>query len=67
MDMRKCSECEKEFDFDEEGLGCGDIVVCGEECAFASSAGRGNATTIHDKDDNITNTNADGTEDRHIY
>ena len=67
MDMQICSVCKKEFDFDEEGLGCGKVVVCGSVCAKISAASRGNACAIHDKEDNIIETNEDGSEDMDIY
>jgi hypothetical protein len=67
MDMQKCSVCKREFDFDEEGLGCGDVIVCGNECAKKSSESRGNSCAIHDKKGEIVETNEDGTEDGHIY
>ncbi len=67
MDMQKCDVCENEFDFDKEGLGCGNTIVCGDVCAKKSAGSRGNAFTIHDDDDNIVDTNADGTETHHRY
>lgn len=66
-DIRKCSQCGKKFDFDKEGLGCGEIVVCSDICAKKSAAGRGNAYAIHDKSDNIVDTNTDGTEIIHHF
>ncbi|MHA1471168.1 MAG: hypothetical protein ACTSSP_11495 [Candidatus Asgardarchaeia archaeon] len=66
-DMRICSVCKEEFDFDEKGLGCGKIVVCGDVCAKISAEGRGHRYTIHDKTGDIVETNADGTEQIHHY
>ncbi len=58
MDMRKCTACEKEFDFDKEGLqGPGTVVVCSTACAKKSSEDRGNKYVIHDKSGQITETN----------
>ena len=68
MDKQKCAICEKEFDFEKEGLGCGEIIVCGPECARKSASGRGNAYAIHDKSSGkIIDTNADGTEQTHNF
>lgn len=67
MDMQKCNVCGKRFDFDKEGLECSEIVVCSDECAKKSASSRGNAYAIHDKTDNIIDTNADGSETVHNY
>jgi len=67
MDMQKCAVCKKEFDYDKKGLGCRGIVVCGDVCAKKSAESRGNSYAIHDKEDNVVDTNMDGTEDGHIY
>ena len=67
MDMQKCQVCKKEFDFDEEGLGCGQVIVCSGNCAKKSAKSRGNAYAIHDKSDKIVDTDMDGTEQRHIH
>ena len=65
--MQKCSQCGKKFDFDEEGLSCGKIIVCSDTCAKKSAASRSNAYAIHNEIDEIVDTNADGTEQSHIY
>ena len=65
--MQKCSECQKKFDYDKEGLSCGHILVCSPECAKKGSKNRGNKIAIHDKDNKIVETDADGTETKHIY
>lgn len=67
MDMRKCDVCGKKFDFDKEGLGCGNIVVCSSTCAKKSAKSRGNAYAIHNKSDAIVDTNAEGTEKIHHH
>ncbi len=66
MDKQTCDVCDKTFDFDEEGLGCASIIVCGSICAKKSTASRGNAYAIHDDNNKIVESNADGTEARHI-
>ncbi len=66
-DMRNCSICQKSFDFDKEGLGCGEIFVCSDDCAKKSAKSRGNSHAIHDETGEIVDTNADGTEKRHKY
>jgi hypothetical protein len=65
-DWQKCSVCKTKFNYDKEGFMCNDVYVCGEVCAKKSAESRGNAYAIHDKDDNIIDTNADGTECGHI-
>lgn len=66
-DWQKCDICKKKFDYDKEGLACNNVYMCGNVCAKKSAESRGNAYAIHDKNDNIIDTNADGTESYHIY
>lgn len=66
MDKQKCSVCKKDFDFDKKGLECRGILVCGNVCAKISAASRGNSYAIHDKKDNIIDTNADGPGNIHL-
>lgn len=65
-DWQKCAVCKTKFNYDKEGFMCSDAYVCGEVCAKKSAESRGNAYAIHDKNDNIIDTNVDGTECRHI-
>ena len=67
MDMQDCAVCGNKFDFDEEGLGCGDIIVCSGKCAVASARSRGNSVASHDETGKIIATNAGGSEVGHIY
>ncbi len=66
-DLQTCYVCERDFDYDKEGLACGGIYVCGDVCAKKSAESRGHAYAIHDKEDNIIDTNASGAECNHIY
>lgn len=69
MDMQQCATCQKEFDFDVEGLqGPGGIVVCGSDCAEKSATRRGHAVAIHDHSGAVIKTNVTPSDDvRHCW
>ena len=57
--MQACSNCNKQFDFDKEGLGSSiGGYVCSDTCARQLSAKRGTHHAIHDKQDVIVDTDA---------
>ncbi len=41
MDIRRCPVCDVAFDYDKQGVGCGDIVVCSSECAKKDASSKG--------------------------
>lgn len=67
MDLQKCNVCGKEFDFESEGLGCGEVVVCGPKCAKKSAGSHGNKYAIHNDDDDIVDSDAEPEDGVHIY
>ena len=60
MDIRKCEMCGKSFDFDVEGLGCPEAVVCSAACGKKSAASRGHDCMIYDKEGLVVETNVEG-------
>jgi len=61
MDKRKCANCGAYFDWDIEGLGFvrdgKDFLVCGPGCAKKAATSAGHDYAIHDKTDQIVETN----------
>ena len=59
MDIRKCKECGKRFDFDKGGLESSfGGVVCGIDCAKRSARKNKRSYAIHNKRDEIIDTDA---------